>query len=403
MVKALMTTPLLKLRQQWFKLKTKEFIARNSAGLMVLVIFLPGVAVGDNFKMLMSALSHPFLSLASLETSFTQKILWLVVLVLVFSVWSRAQKQAITGGAFMQYMRCLPLNSKRKNWDDLNLLMRGNHFLWVVIIASAYFLSQLPTLSLLIVFNYLFLLLLLFITQYSAVFKASNKAIITLVVIALLFALPLQAPLAWLRLIILTLVLYFTLINLILKNDYKIAKTNEKAQQFHPKVLNQNLYYQMLFKATLTSTLFRFGIIAGFAILLLLLAKHFIAVSNNKLLPYAFVLEALLAYFLSGFYIVFSDERKGMSHLFASLPVKKLFWFKQDVFVVLLMTTLLHAVYFIWISHFFVLKSLVGLFVFNILLLLVCFPLRLKVKKNQTFISFVVLFIITAITLYNLS
>ena len=288
MVKAFMTTSILKLRQQWFKLKTKEFIARNSAGLMVVILFLPGVAVGDNFKMLMSALSQPFLSLASLDTDFAHKIMWLAVLMLVFSVWSRAQKQAINGGAFMQYMRCLPLKSKQKNWDDLNLLMRGNHFLWAIIVASAYFLIQLPNLSLLTVFNYLFLLVLLFIIQYIAVFKASNKVIITVVIIALIFTLPLNVPLAWLRLIALTLMLYFTVINLLIRDNDISVKTTETSKRFLPIILTQNLYYQMLFKATLTSTLFRFGIIAGFAVLLLLLAEHFIDVSNNQLLPYAY-------------------------------------------------------------------------------------------------------------------
>ncbi len=393
----------LKLRQKWFKLKTKEFIARNSAGLMVVILFLPGVAVGDNFKMLMSALSHPFLSLASLNTDFSHKIMWLIVLMLVFTVWSRAQKQAINGGAFMQYMRCLPLNSKQKNWDDLNLLMRGNHFLWAIIVASAYFLIQLPNLSLLTVFNYLFLLVLLFITQFSAVFNPSRNVIITLAIIALIFTLPLNVPLAWLRLIALTLMLYFTVINLLIRHNDIIVKTNETSKRFLPKTLTQNLYYQMLFKATLTSTLFRFGIITGFAILLLLLAEHFIYVSNNQLLPYAYVLEALLAYYLSGFYTVFSDERKIMNHLYACLPIKKLFWFKRDVFIVVLGTTIFHAVYFIWLSQFFAIKSLVSLFAFNTLLLLVCFPLRIKVTNNQTFISFVVLLIITAITIFNLS
>ena len=210
-------------------------------------------------------------------------------------------------------------------------------------------------------------------------------------------------PLAWLRLIALTLMLYFTVINRLIRDNDISVKTTETSKRFLPKTLTQNLYYQMLFKATLTSTLFRFGIITGFAILLLLLAEHFIDASNNQLLPYAYVLEALLAYYLSGFYTVFSDERKIMSHLFACLPIKKHFWFKRDVFVVVLGTTIFHAVYFIWLSQLFAIKSLVGLFIYNTLLLLVCFPLRIKVKKNQTFFSFVVLLIITAITIFNLS
>lgn len=396
------TSHTLKLRQQWFKLKTKEFIARNSAGLMVLVIFLPGVALGDNFKLLMSALSQPFLLLAAVETPFVQKLLWISVLILVFLVWSRAQRQAITGGAFMNYLQSLPLNVKQKNTDDLRLLMRANHFLWVSVIASAYFHYQ-STTSLLILSNYIFLLFFLFTVQYVAVFKPEKHSIISLGIIALIFIMPLSIVLACLRLISLALFLVFTILNIFVIRDKTMIRDNKTSRRLLPQILSNNLHFQMLFKATLTSTLFRLGLVTGLSTSLILLSQHFIKISNNELLPYAYVLETVLAYYLSGFYIVFSDERKRMKHLFDSLPIKSIFWYKRDIFAVFIIALILHFLYFIGLSHFFVIHSLVSLLVFHAFLLLVCFPLRTLVKKNQTFISFVVLFIITAITVFNLS
>ena len=391
----------LKLRQQWFKLKTKEFIARNSAGLMVLVLFLPGVAIGDNFKMLMSGLSQPFLLLAAVDTPFVNKLLWIALLILIFIVWSRAQRLAITGGAFMTYLQSLPLNSKQKNVDDFRLLMRANHLLWVMIFASAYFLYQ-PTPSLLTLFNYIFLLFFLFTMQYVAVFKPEKQSFISLGIIALTFIMPLSKNSSWLRLIALALFLVFTILSLFVTRN-KTTKNNEAPRLILPYILSNNLHFQMLFKATLTSTLFRLGLVTGFSTSLILLSQHFIKTSNNELLPYAYVLEAVIAYYLSGFFIIFSDERKGMKHLFASLPLNKLFWVKRDIFVVILMALTLHVIYFIGLSHFFVIHSLFSLFVFHTLLLLVCFPLRTLVKKNQPFIVFVVLLIITVITIFNLS
>ncbi|MCF6299621.1 MAG: hypothetical protein L3J52_00630, partial [Proteobacteria bacterium] len=80
----------------------------------------------------------------------------------------------------------------------------------------------------------------------------------------------------------------------------------------------------------------------------------------------------------------------------------KTYWVKRDISVMILITLILHTFYFIWTWHQFTPTTLQGLLLFHVLLLLVCYPLRILVKNAQTFISFVVLFIITAVTLFNI-
>lgn len=394
---------ILKLRQQWFKLKTKEFIHRNSAGLLVIVIFLPGVAVGDNFKMLMFALSQPLLLLSSIETSFSHKLTWMFVLSALFVVWSRAQKTAISGGAFMHYLDTLPIKKNEIITVKIRMLMRANHFLWGIVFASSYYLFNSLELTALKVCHYVFLLILLFSLQYCSVYKTDNKLKSALVFIAVIFTIQFNQSFEWLRLFVLTALLFIVLTKILVPQYKKQGQVSVHRKQIRFNFLSQNLYYQFLFKASLTGSLFRLGLITGLTTTLIVFANHFIKTSHNDFLPYIFVLEAVIAYYLSGFYLTFSDERQVMQSYLSSLPVKNLFWFSRDVSTLLLISAIFHGISYVWISQYFAINSIIKLLVFHILLLLICFPLRIKVKKNQTFISFVVLFILTAITLFNLS
>lgn len=397
------TYPLYHLRKKWFNLKTKEFIKRNIAGFLVLIVFLPGVAIGANFNVFMSAISQPFLIVSSADETFFIKFIWLALLSVVFTVWSRAQKLAITGGAFTDYMQSLPISNTIKNKTNIKMLLKSNHILWFFILASFYFLIKTPQTHILAFFNFGFLLSLLLTTQLVSVFKPENKFFFALVVMALIFITPLPLGPMWLRLFVLGFVLIKLIQGVLDTTERKFEFAQSTPPRLIPNFILANLYVEILFKSGLTSTLFRLSIVLGIIVGLLISANQFIETSNNDLIPFAYVLEALIAYYLSGFFVIFINERKCMQTLFSSLPLEKYFWLKRDIFTVVIISLAIHALYFIWAKYYFLSETLLALLLFHLFLLLICYPLRNLVKNNQTFISFVVLFIITAVTLYNLS
>ena len=103
---------ILRLRRRWFKLQAKNFVSRYAAGLMVILIFLPGVAIGDNLQLLMGAVIAPFFALIHHNTSWHHLIIHMLLLIAVFMVWARAQQHAINGGLFMHYSIAQPVDEQ---------------------------------------------------------------------------------------------------------------------------------------------------------------------------------------------------------------------------------------------------------------------------------------------------
>lgn len=393
---------ILKLRKQWFKLRAREFIRRYFAGLLVLIVFLPGVAIGDNFKLFMTAVTKPLLIVVLGQETLTLQFFWLLIISSLFIVWARAQRAAISGGAFAKYMQSLPLCENLKQRNNLYMLLVANHFLWFFIGAGLVFLNQSTNTIVLDNIRYIFLILLLICLQYVSVFKPKNLNFLIVSIISAAYLLPINNSIQWLVVVILFLVLALLIKRLLTfkQRDFSILDSSTYTQQTYK--YTHNLYLQILFKSGLTSSLFRLSLIIGTMLGFSFLANHFASLNENDLRPYAYVIEAIIAYYLSGFYVSFADERKLMQALFGSLPLKKTFWLKRDVLALILITLALHAGYFIWAQNQFNSATLQGLLLFNIALICVCYPLRILVKNSQTFISFVVLFIITAITLFNI-
>lgn len=98
---------------------------------MVLAIFLQGVAIGDNFKILLLAATKPLLIVALNEGLFVYKFICILVLISLFVVWTRAQRQAITGGAFTQFMHSLPMSERLKHQNKTNQGQAFNNvYIW---------------------------------------------------------------------------------------------------------------------------------------------------------------------------------------------------------------------------------------------------------------------------------
>ncbi|MCF6264339.1 MAG: hypothetical protein L3J24_12235, partial [Xanthomonadales bacterium] len=320
---------LLLLRKQWFKLKAREFIQRYASGLMVLVLFLPGVAIGDNFRILLLAATKPLLIVVLNEGSFVSKFIWFLVLSSLFIVWARAQRGAITGGAFAQFIHSLPISERIKDQNNIKMLLIANHFLWFFIIAGFYFLNQSSQFMVLDNLRYLFLMFLLVSFQYLSVFRPQRQYFLVMIVLSVGFIVPVNAFFQWILLITLFMSLVFFMKYVLAIKDQKFLTKKSSINKVIENNIAHNIYIQMLFKSGLSSTLFRFGIIALLITGLSLLANHFSLLNDNDLRPYAYVLEAILAYYLSGFYVVFADERKQMKLLFDSLPLQKTYWGKR--------------------------------------------------------------------------
>ena len=160
-----------KLRKNWFSLKAKEFIKRYFMGIVTLVIFLPGVAIGENFNLLVLSITKPFVLVSQIESPFIIKQLWLFILITIFVVWSRAQRSAIKGGDFAVFQESLPLTNNYKNKINVRMLLVANHFLWPVIIASYFYFPLLGDSNVLVLLlRNSFLILLLIVIQYIVLF-----------------------------------------------------------------------------------------------------------------------------------------------------------------------------------------------------------------------------------------
>ncbi len=392
---------LLELRKQWFKLKAKEFMQRYLAGLLVLVFFLPSVAIGENLYIFLEAISKPLLIISSTEATFTSCVMWLLVVCMIFLVWTRAQSLAISGGEFMQYMQSLPITHMDKLKNSILMLLVSNHFLWAFIAAGLFFLYESSENRTQELIRYLFLTVYLLTLQFVSINKNNTKNYVVLTFIGLFFITPIKPNYEWVRVLTLSIMLIAYMHSLSMRKPNRKADKNKKAIRV-PFKINKGLYWQFLANSNLISTFFRFSIISflmcGFA----LISQHLMGIGGDSLLPYFISLEGLIAYYFSGFFVVFKDQRLQMESLLLSLPVKATFWPSRDILVVFVLTLCAHLLFSFWSVNYFDISILLNVFLYHLFLLIIIYPIRATVKKRQTFISFVILFIITVITLFNL-
>lgn len=392
---------LLKLRVQWFKLSTKEFLQRYQNGFILLVLLLPGVAVGDNLYLFFKGLTIPFIQITGSQTQFLDKFLWLVVLHAIFVTFCLAQKTAITGGNFSTYMQSLPLTSTVKNKLNVWLMLLANHFLWVTVLASFYYQFESSDLGYLKYFKNALIVFLLLTAQYVALFKLNFKYVMALLILNLILLLNVSKNLVWVWCIFL--IVCWTVLTLQLLKPSRIYYKKPTKDFFNFLSLKSNFYFQMLFRANTTSTYFRLMIVVLLIVGFKLVSNNLAGNNSGELFPYALAFEALLAYYLSGFYVCFNDQRQFMHDLLISLPVPKFFWFIRDFLTVIILSLLAHMLLYILLLHVLNAKQLSGLFSYYVALLLVSYPIRIFVNRHQTSLTFVVLIIITAITLFNIS
>ena len=399
---------ILKLRFKWFHLLAKDFIVRYQMGFLVLIMFLPGVAIGDNFNLFLIALTTPFQSISDSSTHFLLKIMWLFLLQVIFIVWARAQKQAINGGAFAVFQQSLPIAETDRNKANITLLAYANHLLWPIIIASYFYLNGAKELEFInVLLRNSFLVLMLLTVQYIFLFCLRPKALIIYLILSVLFLLNINPNYELIRLTILILFWLYLLLYMLHPKE-KVLTTKVKQSFFTigkllPRFIRSNLHYQILFRSGMSSTLFRLATLLFLIIGFTLAQHHFAANNSQDLLPYAIALEALICFYISGFFVNFSDQRKLMHKLLISLPVKKFFWPVRDFFIVTLISLILHSVLFIWENQFFTHQTLLLLLIYQFVLLLICYPIRAFIKHKQTYFCFTILFIISAITIFNLS
>ncbi len=396
---AMQNTRFLELRTQWFKLKAKEFIKRYAAGLLLIAILLPAVAVGDNLKVFLLALTQPFLIVSSPTGSFLPKLVWSITLYLTFLVWVTAQKKAIDGGEFAHYLRSLPISFGTQIRTNVLMILLANHFLWIFMLFGLYHLVFTEAAYTVHIIRYALLIVLLISAQYVVVFSQLNNPFKKqgfLYFLMLLLIVPLSTNPEWIRVVILFLISVYVCIVMINNSDSR--KSNKKYALKIP--VKQNLYLQMLFKSSLPSTCFRtlwmISIIIGFT----LIADHFKSINNGQLEPYFFVLTALLAFFISGFYLLFRDQRLVIKNLLLTLPVPHFFWVKRDLMAVILISIFLHTPLYFWQLNQFNHLTIIKAWVFHLFLLLVSYPIRIHAKE-PTFSTFITLLIISIIYIYN--
>ncbi len=398
-------TALLSLRVQWFKLKAKEFIERYSAGLMVIALFLPGVAIGENLNLIFLAAIHPFIYIIDTESSFFKQLSWLCLLMGIFVVWARAQKIAINGGEFANQMKSLPLKKQKTEVINMIMVLISNHFLWFFMLYGVYHLTLTTDSSTVEKIRYLFLLVLLFTSQYIAVFYSKKpllQALFVMGLIAVLLILPVAHGFEWIRMIGLILTLsWYTMI--LTTKPASLKRLSIEPKQIANKPIYRNLHFQIMVKSAPSSVFFRLLFLAGLLSGFILTAEHFSSLNDGDLTPFFFIIESILVYFLSGFYPLFQDQRKSMRQLLDSLPIKPLYWVKRDVLAVTVLSALIHTPYAFWQLNHFEVSTVLGTWAFHLILLLLSYPLRVLSKSNQTFITFVVILIITIITVYHLS
>ena len=391
-----------KLRKNWFSLKAKEFIKRYFMGIVILVIFLPGVAIGENFNLLVLSITKPFVLVSQIESPFIIKQLWLFILITIFVVWSRAQRSAVKGGDFAVFQESLPLTNNYKNKINVRMLLVANHFLWPVIIASYFYFPLLGDSNVLVLLlRNSFLILLLIVIQYIVLFKYSYKFIVGVLILSLFFTLPLNFDLEFYRLAICYSLMIVFVFRYLFKEEHLPTKYFKSRILLLP-FLTRNFHSQIIFKSGLTSSLFRFMIIVSLMIGFTFSVEYWVD-DYAELTPYYFVLEAILAYFVSGFYVSFLDQRNSMKDWLITLPIKKHYWIVRDILAIVLLTSIVHVLFFVWATNHSEPIAIIKAFSYHLLLLVVSYPLRVFLPEKQTFITFVVLFIITAITLFNLS
>lgn len=395
------SSTVLKLRKQWFRLQAINFIKRYATGLVVIAIFLPGVAIGDNFSILMTAVTKPFVLISQGQEGFFNRLFYLVILQAVFIVWARAQQLAINGGGFMRYVKTLPLANKTSRRHDVILLLIANHLLWPIVIYGFFFLmnnDNEPQMDSIIRYGYLVSLLLL--TQYISLFALNKSNVILIVVLNIGLLFISSWPLLWL--VVLIFAYYLTSRRLhkadpIVQGPYMLLSV-----RLIPRFLSDNLHYQMLFKSNHTQVLFRLSLMVMLMIGFVLISDHIKVISHDNLMPYLLALEALLAYYLSGFYVTFRDERQCLSSLLMSLPVHPLYWPIRDILAIVAVSVSIHVVFVYWLFVHVGVDQALFVMTYHLILLMICYPLRKLKDDKQTLIAFVVLFIITAVSIYHL-
>lgn len=393
----------LALRVRWFKLKAKEFIQRYAAGLLVVALLLPGVAAGENLNILLTILSRPFVVTSDIKQPFSEKIIWAAVLTIVFLVWAKAQKTAIDGGPFNTYLKSMNLGSRTVKQTDFLMLVIADHFLWVFILfgfCSLFFLDELPVIH---IIRYISLVIILIVAQQVIIFAdrlIRAKKLSMVMLFLLILVLPLPFGLEGLRLALLILGLFWIQRGGFVKKTLASTRLGFNHGSIGKRLSKPNFYMQMLFKASFASSCFRALLLVVVMTGFIITAEHFKSINDNNLEPHAFIVTAILAFFLSGFYLLFRDQRLSIAQLLTSLPISRFFWFKRDVLTVVLISTLLQLPYYFWLGNQFNYTTALKIWVFHVVLLLVSYPLRMF-NKEPTFSTLITLMILTIIFVYN--
>jgi len=368
---------------------------------MVIAILLPGVAVGDNLKVFLLALTQPLLVISNPNGAFLPQLICGTTVYLTFLAWAKAQKTAIDGGNFAAYLDTLPMNPKMLFRTHILMVLLANHFLWIFICFGILHLIFADAAQPVYLFRYSFLIVLLISAQYISVFSIKSKPLIKLGLLyflMLLLILPVPVNFEWFRVISLTLLSIYLCHLITSKNTQALHKTNQETP--YKKGLKQHFYLQMLFKSSLSSTCFRLLWIAAIIIGFILAADHFKSNNEGSLYPYAIATTGLLAFFLSGFYLLFRDQRLTIKSFLVTLPIPQLYWIKRDLAAIFLISVCFHIPFYFWQLNHFNHLLIIKTWLFHILLLLISYPIRIKAKE-PTFSTFITLLITTVIYIYN--
>lgn len=398
-----MTEPIaqkyLMLRILWFKLKAKEFFQRYAAGLAVVALLLPGIAIGDNLKIFLTAITQPFLLVSSLKPSFLTQAACSLILVLVFSVWVKAQKTAITGGSFAAFLKTTPMPIQTVKWVDVLMVLLANHFLWVFILFGLFYSIFDESVHSIELVRYIFLNLILINIQMSWINTSSKNnlfQITTCLALLLLLILPWPLNIEWIRVVLVFCgLLYITCFPPQINTHSHMA-----ALSLSKLSLPQNLYLQMLFKAALASTCFRLLLILFILTGSCLLSSHFSELNQGNLTPFIFATISLTAFYLSGFLLLFRDQRQTIQPFLNTLPINQSYWIKRDIWAVTLISILVHLPYFLWQLKNFGVTELLKFYGLHCILLWSSYPLRNKAKE-PTFSTFIFMLVLTIFVIYN--
>ena len=382
-------------RLKWYRENFLAFLHRYQQMLLMVVFSLLPMAFSEDFLLgLIKLASSPIFSLFNSDITIHVRLLMLISVQTVYTLWIAMQKKAVTGSPLSEYLMTLPIK-KQDCWNiNLAVMLRANNIMWLPLIMAITSTILTQDTTLLITYNLINILsvaCLIVLAQMLWLYRSTKIYLILLAVNILYVSTTLLEPSKTNTLftVVVMALLAFTVkffpqqVSVQLCLTLSTIKPNNRNASAISKrgglIAIIAIHIKMLLAFFKIQTTYRMlvGILLS-SLCIFILRKSGLTLSLEYLLLFM-AIEVLIA---SEFFSLINTEREKTLPFISSLPIQKGFWLLLDSSSVLFLTMLMALPLLMHVNGILHLTTLFTLLVFTSSLVVAQFLAR-KIFQKQ--------------------